>query len=38
VEFEDLKSVEYEQLYRMTLAVVQQLQTRVEALEAAAGQ
>ena len=38
VELTDFKSVEYEQLYRMTLAVVQQLQTRVEALEAAAGQ
>ena len=38
VELTDFKSVEYEQLYRMALAVVQQLQTRVEALEAAAGQ
>ena len=29
----DIKAVEYEQLYRMSMAVVQQLQTRIEALE-----
>jgi len=28
-----IKSVEYQQLYRMSMAVVQQLQTRIEALE-----
>ena len=36
-KLQDVKTVEYEQLYRMGLVVIQELQKRVEALEAKVG-